>query len=1067
MNRWIEWFARNGVAANLLMLVVVVGGLTTLPRIREEIFPELESEAIGVTVEYPGAAPEEVEEGICMRIEEAVQGLADVKRVRSKAAEGLGTVIVEVTETADRRKLLDEVKARVDTIDTFPEDAEKPQVQELVIRRQVVDVAVSGDMDEHGLRLTAERVRDDISQLPGISLVDIGNAPPYEIAIEVSEESLRRFQLSFDQVAEAVRRASIDIPGGKIETRAGEILLRTEGQAYRGRDFEAIPVLTGPDGSRVELRDVARVVDGFADTDQFTRFDGKPALLVRVFRVGEQGAIDVADQVHAYIESSAGRFPEGVVLTTWRDDSKVLESRLDLMIRNGYAGLILVFVSLALFLRLDLAVWVTVGIPVSFLGAIWLLPALGVSINMISLFAFIVVLGIVVDDAIVVSESVYTRVQRGETGIEAAVRGTQEVGVPVVFAVLTTIAAFLPLLFVPGRYGEIMRVVPLIVIPTLVFSLLESLFVLPRHLSHSKAEPGRSVGGLILRAFGPVQRFFVDHLDKLASRIYLPLLRSTLKARYVAVALFFGGLALTVAFVASGRVGFTFFPKVDADNVAVFLTMPQGTPVERTEDAVRTFENAAATLREELIEETGADLFRHVVTTIGSHPFREAQNQNQGQSISFSGAHLAEMNLELVPSEERGMSSEEIKRRWERLAGQITGAESVQFSSSIFASGSEISVQLSSENLSALEAAAEFVKEELAAVQGTRDIADSFLTGKEEIELRPRLETEHFGVDLATVGRQVRQAFYGEEVQRIQRGRDDVKVMVRYPEQETRSLAAVDELRIRTAGGIEVPLAIVAHAELGRGYSAIDRAERRRVIDVSAGVDTDVGNETEIDRLLRNDILPRMAAAHPEVRASFEGDKRDRQRAITGLAGGLIVSLFLIYALLAIPFRSYLQPLIVMSAIPFGIAGAVWGHAIFGIDLTFMSFFGIVALTGVLVNDSLVLVDFVNRRVAAGAEIHAAVTESGVARFRAIFLTSLTTFASLTPLLLEQSLQAKFLVPMAVALGFGILFATVVTLFIVPVGYFVLEDIKKILGRVFGPAPRVTGGSTPGAETEV
>lgn len=1050
MKRLIAWFVQNGVAANLLIVVIMAGGLITLPRLKEEVFPELESDSITVTVPYPGATPSEVEEAICMRVEEAVDGLADVKRIRSRAREGVGTVIVEMIENANRSKLLDEVKNRVDSIDTFPEDAEKPQVQEMVIRRQVVNVAVSGNADEKSLRTVAERVRDEISALPGISLVTLGNARPYEISIEVPEENLRRYGLTFDEIAAIIRRSSLDLPGGSVKTRGGEILVRTKGQSYRGGDFERIPILTRPDGTRLELRDIGSVIDGFADTDQYTRFDGKPTILVRVFRVGDQGALEISSQVMTWLENARHRMPEGISLTLWQDDSKILRSRLDLMVRNGRTGLFLVLVTLTLFLRPRLALWVAFGIPASFLGAIWTMPVLGVSISLISLFAFIVVLGIVVDDAIVVSENVHTRIQRGETSVAAATHGAQEVALPVVFAVLTTIAAFVPLLVVPGRYGQIMRVIPLIVIPTLCISLVESLFVLPRHLSHLRPdpEPGSRRG-----AFAWLARFqasIARALEAFAEKIYRPVVSRALEWRYFTVAVALVLLVLTTAWVASGRARFTFFPPVDADNVVAFITMPQGTPVEITEGAVRSVEEAAGQLREELVRERGDDIFRYVVSSVGGQPFREAQSQNQGQSASFSGAHLAEVNIELLASEERSISSTEVADRLREKVGVIPDAEEVVFSASIFASGNEIAAQLASENLPQLREASEWVKDRLRGIEGTTDIADSFRAGKEELQFRLRPAAENWGIRLSDLAHQVRQGFWGEEVQRIQRGRDDVKVMLRYPENERRSLESIESMRIRTPSGAEVPFPLVATVERERGFSTIDRSNRRRVIDVTAGVKRNVGNETEINQKLRGEILPEMRREFPGVTYSFEGDQRDRGEALAGLVRGIAIALILIYALLAIPFRSYFQPLIVMSAIPFGIAGAIWGHVILGLELTFVSFFGLVALIGVLVNDSLVLVDFINRRREnESGDLHEAVREAGVRRFRPILLTSLTTFAGLTPILLERSLQARFLIPMAVSLGFGVLFATFITLLFVPVAYFVLEDIGRVARRVW------------------
>ena len=1070
MNGLISWFARNGVAANLLMALILVGGIATAPTLKQEVFPELPSGLITVTVEYLGAAPDEIEESICARIEENLQGISGVKRIRSNARESLGSVNVELLSDADSRTVLEDVKSRVDAIDTFPDDAERPVVSEVILRRQVLNVAVSGNTDETGLRAIADEIRDEISMLPGISLVLLGNAKPYEISIEVSEETLRRHGITLDLVAAAIRRSSFDLPGGSVKTAGGEVLVRTKGQAYRGPDFADISVLSRRDGTRLRLGDIAAIIDGFADTDQSTRFDGDPSMLVQVFRVGDQGALEVAEQVYGYIEQKTPDLPEGIQLTTWQDDSKMLRSRLDLMIRNGRMGLVFVFASLALFLRLRLAFWVALGIPISFMGAVWLLPATGVSINLISLFAFIVVLGIVVDDAIVVGENIYSRLQRGERGVEAAIAGAREVGTPVSFAVLTTIAAFLPLLLVPGRYGDIMAVIPSVVILTLVFSLIESLFVLPRHLSHFRydAQP-RGLG----RLWGGVQSKVTGTLEWFVDRFYRPTLEKAIRWRYLTLAIGLSLLIGTMGVVAGGWIKFTFFPRVDADNVAAYITMPQGTPIEETERAAATIERAARELREELREELRAlaerddgddadsiDPYRHVMKSLGGQPFREAQAQNRGQIVSFAGGHLAEINLELLPSEERSISSKEIAQRWRDKAGPIPGAEEVFYSSDLFSAGDDVNVQLASSDPDQLLGAAESVKKELRAYDGVVDVADSFRAGKRELRLDILPAAENLGLTLADLARQVRQGFYGEEAQRIQRGRDDVKVMVRYPESERRSVADVERMRIRTPDGGEVPFPSVARVQPDRGYSVIERSNRQRVVTVTAGVDADVANAREINQELASKILPEVLRDFPAVSFGFEGDQREQADAMAGLAQGAMIAIVLIYALLAIPFRSYFQPFIVMSAIPFGIVGAVWGHLILDLDLTFLSIFGLVALTGVLVNDSLVMVDFINRHRDQGKDLFDAIRTAGVVRFRPILLTSVTTFAGLTPLLFEKSLQAKFLIPMAASLGFGVLFATFITLILVPVGYYLIEDLKAVLSKVFFFRPAEPVSST-------
>ncbi len=1058
MNGVISWFANNRVAANLLMVVIVIGGLVTLPAIKQEVFPEFSLDLINVAVPYLGAAPEEVEEAICIRIEEAIHGLEGIKEITSRAAEGTGVVSVELVPGTDARKLLDEIKARVDAIDTFPEETEKPIIEEMLNRRQVIHVAVSGDADERTLKNLGQRVRDEIAALPGISQVELTNARPYEVSIEVSEEAMRRHGLGFDEVVAAVRRSSLDLPGGSLKTRGGEILLRTKGPAYRGREFERLVLMTRPDGTRLRIGDVARVVDGFAETDQSARFDGKSAVIVQIFRVGDQSALEVSAAVRDYVRQANFRMPEGIVLTTWQDITEVLESRMDLLLRNGRNGFVLVFITLALFLRFRLAIWVSIGIPISFLGALWMMPSLDVSVNLISLFAFIVVLGIVVDDAIVVGENIFTHQNRTGEGLQSSIRGAQEVSVPVVFAVLTTVAAFAPLLNVQGNTGKIMRVIPMVVIPVLLFSLVETMLVLPAHLSHFRKVRQGPGGFAGFRAWSRFQGSFAGWLDRFIHRGYQPFLETVLEWRYLTLAVGGATLLLTIGLVAGGRIQFVFFPNVEADFVAADITMPQGTPAEVTAAAVRRLEETALAVRAELEGENTEDgdrVFRHVLAAIGEQPLRIVRGLNSGETgAEFSAAHLGEVTIELVPSEKRSVTSAFVVNRWRELTGPIPEAVELTFSSSLFSPGEPINVQFTGPDIDDLNRVSRGLQERLAGYPGVFDISDSFLEGKQEIKLFIKPSAEALGLTLSDLARQVRQGFYGEEVQRIQRGRDDVKVMVRYPADRRRSLGDLETMRIRTPDGIEVPFRTVAEAKIGRGFASIRRVDRRRAINVTAEVDTAEANPNDILADLRDSVLPGLLADHPEIHFTFEGQGREQRETLSGLFRGFAIALMVIYTLMAIPFRSYLQPLIVMSAVPFGLVGAVWGHALLGLDLTILSMFGIVALAGVVVNDNLVLVNYINRTRARGVPLGGAIRQAGVARFRPILLTSLTTFAGLTPLLLEKSVQARFLVPMAVSLAFGVLFATFISLLLVPAGYLILEDLRAIPGKLFGRSRR-------------
>ena len=746
MKKMITWFAKNPVAANMLMALIVFMGIMTAGTIKLETFPEINLDMVSIQVVYLGAAPEEVEEGVCVRVEEAIQGLEGIKKITSVASENVGSISVELELDADAAKVLDEIKSRVDAIDTFPEETEEPVVSEVTSVRSVISVAVYGNTDEAGVKHVAERVRDDLTAIEGISVVQLAAARPYEVSVEVSREALRAHGLTFTAVANAVRSSSLDLPGGSVKTAGGEILLRAKGQAYRGEQFENLVVLTRPDGSRVTLGEVATIVDGFEDTDQASTFDGKPAVIVKVFRVGDQDALDVASKVKAYIEDTESLLPEGMQLAIWQDMSKVLQDRLSLLTRNGIAGFLLVILVLTLFLRTSLAFWVSLGIPISFLGGLWMMPHLDVSINLISLFAFIVVLGIVVDDAIVVGENIHSYQERGGDPLQAAINGASEVAVPVIFAVLTTVAAFSPMLSVEGRTGKIMVVIPLVVIPTLLFSLVESLLILPAHVRHLKqSDPNKGV--LFVRIWRKIQKRFADGLQWFIEHAYKPSLEFALHWRYLTASVGIATLALTVGILGGGFIKFTFFPDVEADFVTAAVTMPQGTPVEVTARAVAQIEKAAFDTRDEYDEQGAAgdeSVFRHLVASVGGRPVSDVRDSNGGgQAGNSNGSHLGEVAIELAFAENRTVSSTDIVARWRELTGTVPDAIEVSYTSSLFSPGEAINIQLAGPDHEALRRAAQQVKAAVAEYPGAYDVADSHRPGKQEIKLatsprRPR-----------------------------------------------------------------------------------------------------------------------------------------------------------------------------------------------------------------------------------------------------------------------------------------------------------------------------------------
>jgi len=1037
MRGVVAWFAENHVATNLLMLFLILAGVVTGLTMKIEVFPEFSLDRITVTTKYMGASPAEVEEAITQRIEEKVAGLAGIKRIDSTAREGFGTVTIEVMKGWDLKKLLDEVKAEVDSITTFPNEAEKPVVREMTRRSQVISLAVYGDVPEATIKNLAEKIKNEITNLPGITQADLFGVRTGEIHIEISEETLRRYGLTLGRVADAVRRGSLDLPAGRIKTGAGEILIRTKGRRYYAAEYRDLPVITRPDGTKVTLGQIADLSDGFEDVDLFARFQGKPAAVIQVYRVADQNALEVAETVKKYAEQIRPSLPVGVGIGFYQDMSTILKSRIELLLRNMAFGLILVSILLGLFLDVRLAFWVTLGVPISFLSGLWLLPQFDISINMISLFAFIMVLGIVVDDAIIVGENVFRKHEEGEGPLKGSVDGAVEVGRPVIFAVLTTVVAFWPLLLGGGTMGKIMRNLPIVVILVLMGSLVESLLILPAHLNRSRVRAAR-------RRRPDKDKLVSRGLKWVIRKPYARLVNSCVRWRYATVALGIAVLLLSVGVWKGGWIKFTFFPKVESDILACTLTMPAGTPVSQTVAVVNRLEQTA---RETLTEmdkkrpEGAPPLFEYSVSVVGLHTGGHGPNRGSPEL----GGNLAQIFVQLLEGEKRDVSAMKLVKMWRARVGAIPDAESITFQSELFSAGNAVEVHLSLDDHDLLLAAADDLKAELAKYPGTFDISDSFLPGKEEMQLKLKPAARSLGLTLSDLAQQVRHAFYGAEALRLQRDQDEVKVLVRYPEQERRSLGNVKEMRIRTSMGKEVPFSEVAEVKMEHGYASIQRAQRLRVVKVTADVDESVTNANEVRMDVEAQILPRLKYKYPGLRYTIEGEGKEQKESMSDIIEGFVVALFCIYALLAIPFKSFSQPFIVMAAIPFGIVGAIAGHLIMGLNLSLLSLFGMVGLAGVVVNDSLVLIHATNRLRNEGASAREAVTRAAALRFRAIILTSLTTFAGLSPMIMEKSLQAQFLIPMAVSLGFGVLFATGITLLLVPCGYVILDDLQNLL----------------------
>lgn len=1026
----LAWFARNSVAANLLMWALLIGGMFSTVLINKEVFPSFNLNLLSITVAYPGAAPQEIEEGINIKIEEAIQDINGIKKVTSVASEGVGSITVEVEDDYDVQIVLDEAKLRLDAISTFPVNIEKPQIFKIEPENNVIWVSVYGDMSLHDMKELAKSVRDDLTQLPAVTRAKVTGVRDYEIGIEVSEDKLREYGLTFSQVATAVQNSSIDLPGGSIRAEDGDILLRTKGQAYTGDDFANIVVTTRADGSRVMLPQVATIKDDFEERLEYTRFNGKPAAIIEVTSVNDQNALDIAQQVKDYVEKRRATLPANAQLDTWGDLTHYLKGRLNMMMSNMFYGALLVFVILALFLDLKLAFWVMMGIPVCFLGTMLIMPLepFSMTINMLTLFAFILVLGIVVDDAIVIGESAYSEVERHGHSIDNVIRGAQKVAMPATFGVLTTIAAFIPMLMVSGPMGIIWKSIGMIVIMCLAFSLVESKFILPAHLAHMKfKKPGEPTG-----FFGRFKEKFNNRVQHFIHHSYRNFLERCIQHRYNVIAAFIGVLILSVALVASGKVRWVFFPDIPSDFIQVQLEMDEGSSEQNTLKVVQEIEEALYKMNAKMEKDNGSEVVKH-------------------SFINMSSRTSAFIFAELTKGEDRNVDGETIATEWREQLPELLSVKKLDFNArgNGGGGGGDISFRLTSSDLEELSAATRDLKQKLATYEGVYDIADNFSSGSHEIRLKIRPEAEALGLTLSDLARQVRYGFYGYEAQRILRNKEEIKVMVRYPLEQRRTVGYLENMLIRTPQGKSVPFSTVAEVEKGESYASITRVDGKRAITINANANKNKVEPSKVVNEIQKDYLPQLQAKYPKIQTALDGGSLDEQNAMVGLIQGFFFALFTIYALMAVPLKSYSQPLIIMSVIPFGIIGALFGHLIQGLAMSVLSLCGIVALAGVVVNDSLILVDFVNRAREQGQSVRQAAVDSGCYRFRAIILTSLTTFVGLVPIILERSLQAQIVIPMATSLAFGILFSTVVTLILVPLLYIILDDAKRVGNRFY------------------
>ena len=1055
----IGWFVRNPVAANLLMFAIIGLGLYSGINLRKQTTPDFDINYVSVRVPYLGAAPEEVEEGVVIKIEEAIQDTKGILKLKSTASEGMGSVRAEIEIDADINEVLNEIKAKVDAISTFPDLTEKPVVYKVEVPTGILFVSIYGDIDEYQRKEIAESIKDELLDYPEIKSINLMGDRAYEISIEVTENTLREYDLTMSEVSAAIRESSIDLPGGRIRSDGGDILLRTKGQVYTGEEFGDLVLRTYPDGSRLLLSDVANIDDGFVESKSWGRFNGKPSLDMEILAAQAENEIETADRVKEYIKKRSSTLPDGVQMEVWGDRSIYLQDRLDMMTKNMTQGAILVFIVLSLFLRFKVALWSVIGIPVAFFGALWLMPVgpFPVTINLISLFGFIMVLGIVVDDAIIIGESIYTKIRADGHSVENVIKGAKKVALPATFGVLTTIAAFAPMLFVTGFGGPFFKAMSVVVILCLFFSIIESKLILPAHLAHANIgeidedeifSPYSSVAWykwpkkLFQRANRNVQK----NLHIIIKYKYAPLIRRAVENRGLTVTFFFSALIIIFGILNSGLTRFMIFPQVPGDYVVVELTMVDGAPAELRDKVINTIEQHALDLNDEWLIENPNDL--PPINKLGAYTggMTDLGTPVGGDNIGLLVAEL--------PFDDRKLSVLEVENMWRARVEDMPGVKKLTFDSGrSIGGGSDLGFNVIGQNINELEQASKALENKLKEYNGVFDIRSSLSVGGEEIKLNVKPEAESLGLSMASVGRQVRQAFYGEEAQRIQRGKDEIKVMVRYPEEDRKSIGNLESMRIRNNLGDEIPFISVASATFGKAYSKIERENGVRVVTVSADVDSGSVEPRIVTADITNNFIPELRDQFPQLDFDLEGTSSETVKLINELTVASIAALFLIYILIAIPLKSYLQPIIIMSVIPFGLIGAVIGHIVLDEAISMFSLFGIVALAGVVVNDSIIMVDFINKAREAGRGIIDAVVESGTQRFRAIVLTSLTTAAGLMPIMTETSTQAQFVIPMAISIAFGIVFATVITLFLIPCLYVILDDLINFFQSFRSLAP--------------
>lgn len=1030
----IAYMAGNSVAANLFMVAILAAGLVALTGLEREAWPTLPFNTIEVSMAYPGATPEEVEESIIVKIEEQVNSLDDIKRVKSVAAPGMASIRIELKSGTDIGRALDDIKSAVGRIQSFPGGAERAEFREMTNRQSVIRLIVYGNASERSLKELAHRVEDELASLDAVSSVDTSGVRDYEISIEVPQQRLRALGLTLTSIADTIRHGSLDLSAGSIETQEAQVRVRTLGQRYDQQDFEDIVVLSRSDGTVVRLGDIAVVRDGFQDTDLIVRHQNQPAAFVEVYRSDGEQVMDVATAVQDHVANVIiPSLPEGVGVTIWNDESQSYAERVDLLVKNGSLGLLLVFIALALFMEIRLAVWVAAGLAVSGIGALAVMLALDIAINTISLFAFVLAIGIVVDDAIVVSEHIHYERKRGTAGVAAAIRGARRIKIPLTFAVLTSVAAFTPLLFIPGGIGEIWGALPVIIIAMLLISLVESLLILPNHLSH--------LHGPDHVPTGPVERFFAQAqglVDQAVSKFLKgPLDRALHFATaqpVVTVAGAIGLLIVSISLLPAGIVKTTFADVVEGDFVTASLEMPDGTTAQRTYEVARELETAGHRAIERLSRERAEgspSLLSGVTVTVGQGPRVEGGGLVPEPTLNPQ-ANIATIEFKLLGAQQREISTGAVVDAWREEVGVLPYVRGLAFSGEIIDLGNPVEAVLSHPDPKRLADIASSMVASLRAIGGVFDVRSDHSPGIREIQIELRPEARTLGLTLEELAQQARSAFFGAEALRVQRGREEVRVYVRLPANERNAITDIEGYLIHTPSGAEVPLSQVAQLKSGISPPSIRRKDGQRVVTVTADVDQTMISSGEANSILANSILTGLTAEYPDLTYTFGGEQQQQMESLDSLNRGFVLALLMIFALLAIPLRSYTKPFIIMAVIPFGLIGAILGHWVLGVAMSAASFMGIFGLSGVVVNDSLVMIDFIDQKLDEGSPARSAIIEGAKGRFRPILLTSVTTFLGFTPLILERSIQAQFLVPFAASLGFGIMITTAILMMVIP-----------------------------------